>query len=168
MLSLLLLVAAQAAAGQGHHQLQPFSVQPAKDAEEAADFALIDMEGKERRLAEFDGKVLLIHFWASWCEPCRLEFPALSRLAADLSGRGFAVVAIAGDSRDRVEGFLKENRANFPVLIDQYGSVMRKYRVSLIPVSVIVGRDGLVQGTLVGPRDYGSGEARAYFEKILK
>lgn len=168
MISLLLLAAAHAAAGQGHHQLQPFSVQPAIEAGQAADFALRDTDGRERRLAEFKGKVLLVHFWASWCEPCRTEFPALSRLAADLGSRGFAVIAIATDSRERVDSFLKENRASFPVLIDQYGSVMRKYKVSLIPVSVIVGIDGQVVGTLLGPRDYGSAEARGYFEKILK
>lgn len=168
IIALLLLAAAHAAAGQGHHGLEPFSVQPAKDAGRAADFVLKDMDGKERRLADFRGKVLLIHFWASWCEPCRKEFPALSRLQADLNGKGFAVVAIATDSRERVEAFLKENRAHFPVLIDQYGSVMRKYKVSLIPVSVIVDRNGQVQGSLLGPRDYGSNEAREYFEKILK
>lgn len=168
IVSLLLLAAAQAAARQGHNELQPFPIQPAIEAGQAADFALMDMDGRERRLAEFKGKVLLVHFWASWCEPCRTEFPALSRLAADLGSRGFNVIAIATDSRERVGSFLKENRASFPVLIDQYGSVMRKYKVSLIPVSVVVGRDGRVVGTLLGPRDYGSVEAREYFEKILK
>jgi peroxiredoxin len=165
---LLLLAAAPAAAGQEHHALQPFSVQSAKEARRAADFSLKDIDGRKRTLAEFSGKVIILHFWASWCEPCKMEFPALSKLASEFGHRGLVVVAIAGDSRERVNEFLKENRVHFPVLIDQYGSAMRDYRVSLIPVSVIVGKDGQVIGSLLGPRDYESDAAREYFEKILK
>lgn len=164
---LFLLAAAPAAAGQ-EHTLLPFSVQPVKEKGRAADFSLRDMEGRSRTLGEFRGKVLLVHFWASWCDPCKKEFPALSALASEFAEKGLVVLGVAEDSRERVEAFLKENGAAFTILLDQYGSVMRDYRVSLIPVSVIVGRDGLIEGTLLGPRDYGSGEAREYFEKILK
>ncbi|CAG1002069.1 glutathione peroxidase [Methylophilaceae bacterium] len=165
---LLLLAAAPAAAGQEHHSLQPFSVQPLKERGRAADFSLKDMEGRKRTLGEFRGKVLLVHFWASWCEPCKKEFPALSALASEFGPKGLVVLGVAEDSRERVEAFMKENRAGFPILFDQYGSVMRDYRVSLIPVSVIVGKDGFIEGTLLGPREYGSPEAHEYFEKILK
>lgn len=168
LLSLLLLAAAPVAAGQGHHSLQPFSVQALKEARRAAEFSLTDVDGRKRTLSEFKGKVLIIHFWASWCEPCKMEFPALSKLASDFGPRGLSVIGVAEDSRERVQEFLKENRAHFPVLIDQYGSAMREYRVSLIPVSVIVGKDGQVIGILMGPRDYASAEAREYFEKLLK
>lgn len=167
LIFLFLLAAAPAAAGQ-EHLLQPFSVQPVKEKGRAADFSLMDLEGRRRTLDEFRGKVLLVHFWASWCDPCKKEFPALSRLAIEFGPKGLVVLGVAEDSRERVEAFLKENRTLFPILFDQYGSVMRDYRVSLIPVSVIVGKDGLIEGTLVGPRDYGSSAAREYFEKILK
>ena len=166
-LLLFLPAAAPLAAGQ-EHALQPFSVQAVKEKGRAAGFSLRDMEGRKRTLEEFRGKVLLVHFWASWCDPCKKEFPALSQLASDFGPKGLVVLGIAEDSRERVEAFLKENRAGFPILLDQYGSVMRDYRVSLIPVTVIVGKDGLVEGTLLGPRDYGSAEAREYFEKILQ
>ncbi len=109
-----------------------------------------------------------MHFWASWCDPCKKEFPALSALASEFGPRGLVVLGVAEDSRSRVEEFLKDNKAHFPILFDQYGSVMRDYRVSLLPVTVIIGRDGSVEGTLVGPREYGSAAAREYFEKILK
>lgn len=163
---LFLLAAEPLAAGQ-EHVMQPFSVQPVKESR-ASGFTLMDTEGKKRTLEEFKGKVLLVHFWASWCDPCKKEFPALSRLATEFGPKGLVVLGVAEDSRERVEAFLKENRAGFPILFDQYGSVMRDYRVSLIPVSVIVGKDGLIEGTLLGPRDYESDAARDYFEKILK
>ena len=164
---LFLLAAAPLAAGQ-EHAWEPFSVQAVKEKGRAAGFSLRDMEGRKRTLEEFRGKVLLVHFWASWCDPCKKEFPALSQLASEFGPKGLVVLGIAEDSRERVEAFLKENRAGFPILFDQYGSVMRDYRVSLIPVTVIVGKDGFVEGTLLGPRDYGSAAAREYFEKILQ
>lgn len=167
IIALLLLAAAPAAARQVH-LLQPFSVQMVKEKGRAPDFSLIDMEGRRRTLEEFRGKVVLVHFWASWCEPCKKEFPALSGLASEFESGGLVVLGVAEDSRERVEAFLKENKALFPVLIDQYGSVMRDYRVSLIPVSVIVGKDGFIEGTLLGLRDYGSAEAREFFEKLLR
>jgi len=166
MLSLL-LAAAPLAAGQGH-ALQPFSVQPAGQKAAAPEFSLKDLEGRERSLHEFRGSVLLVHFWASWCDPCKKEFPALSALATEFAPKGLVVLGVAEDSRSRVEKFLEENKADFPVLFDQYGSVMRDYRVSLIPVTVIIGRDGSIVGSLVGPREYGSEAAREYFEKILE
>lgn len=167
MLTFLCLAAAPAAAGQ-EHALQPFSVQPVKERTGAPGFVLADLEGRKRSLQEFRGSVLLVHFWASWCDPCKKEFPALSALASEFGPRGLVVLGVAEDSRSRVEEFLKDNKAHFPILFDQYGSVMRDYRVSLLPVTVIIGRDGSVEGTLVGPREYGSAAAREYFEKILK
>jgi len=162
----------QARAGQARagdeRALQPFSVQAAKERVRAPDFALKDLSGKVRSLAEFRGRVVLIHFWASWCIPCKQEFPALSSLASEFGPRGLVVLGVAGDSRERVEAFLEENRAGFLILIDQYGSAMRDYRVGVIPVSVIVGKDGIIKGTLAGPHDYGSEDARGYFEKTLE
>lgn len=164
----LFLAAAPAAAREGHQMLAPFSVQPAKGGEKAPEFVLPDMDGRKRSLAEFRGRVLVVHFWASWCVPCRQEFPALSSIAAELGPRGLSVVGVAADSRERVEAFLRGSPAAFPVLIDQYGSVMRKYGVGLIPVSVIVGRDGRLIGTALGPKDYSGPEAREFFERLLK
>lgn len=158
---------AQAREGQWHAP-QPFSVQVAKERVRAPDFAIRDLSGKVRSLEEFRGKVVLIHFWASWCDPCKQEFPALSSLASEFGPAGLVVLGVAEDSRERVEAFLEENRAGFPILIDQYGSVMRDYRAGVIPVSVIVGKDGRIIGTLVGPHDYASDQAREYFKKMLE
>ncbi len=166
----LLSPAAATAAGEGHalHELKPFVVQPPKKPMPAPEFRLKDLDGRERSLSEFKGKALLIHFWASWCEPCRQEFPALSRLAREYRDRGLVVLGIAGDSNERVQAFLKESPAGFPVFIDQYGSAMRDYHVKVIPVSVLIGRDGRIAGILAGPREYDSPAALKFFENFLE
>lgn len=167
---MLLSPAAAKAAGEGHrnHELKPFVVQKPEKPSAAPEFRLKDLEGRERSLSEFRGKAVLIHFWASWCEPCRQEFPALSRLSREYKGRGLVVLAIAGDSKERVKAFLNENPADFPVLIDQYGSAMRSYKVGVIPVSVLVGKDGRTAGVLAGPREYDSPAAFEFFDGLLR
>lgn len=166
--SIAFLAAAQkAAAGEGH-AMEPFVVKAPKEKTPAKDFRLKDIAGNEVTLESFKGKVVILHFWASWCEPCKIEFPALKRLSELFRDKGLVVVGISEDSRERTIPFVKERGVAFPILFDQYGGVMRDYRVSVIPVSVIVNRDGSVEGTLVGPREYDSREAIEYFERITK
>ncbi len=144
-----------------------FFVQEAAGAR-APGFTLEDIAGGQRSLDEFQGRVVLLHFWASWCEPCKVEFPALERLSARFKDRGFEVVAVAEDSVERARPFAKEHGLSSTVLIDRWGKVMRSYNVMAIPVSIIIGRDGLVKGVITGAQDYASPEAIGYFERILE
>lgn len=160
-------------AGVGGFALTPvhangFDITAPERVEKAPEIRLRDLSGTRRGLTEFKGKVVLLHFWATWCESCKREFGALGELWRRLRPRGFEVVAVAIDSRARVERFVREYAVEFPVLIDQYGGVMRSYRVRMIPVSVVIGRDGMVVGTLLGPRDYMSPEATEFFEALLE
>lgn len=170
-LILLLVVSAPWAHADERHQkhiLLPFIVQPSNESNTSPDFRLKDLDGIERSLSEFKGKTVLLHFWASWCEPCREEFPALSKLAADFRDKGLVVIGVAVDSRKRVMEFLEKSPAGFPVLIDQYGEAKKSYRVGVIPMSVIIGKSGRVEGVLAGPRDYGSPAAMEFFDTSLK
>jgi peroxiredoxin len=155
-------------ADERHHKLLPFIVQHPEESGPAPGFRLKDLDGIERSLLDFKGKTVLLHFWASWCEPCRKEFPALSMLASHFRDRGLVVLGVAVDSRQRVMGFLEGTPAGFPVLIDQYGEAKRSYRVGVIPMSVIIGKGGRVEGVLAGPREYGSTAAMEFFENSLK
>lgn len=128
----------------------------------APDLSLSDLNGETRSLEDFRGSTVLLHFWASWCEPCREEFPALKDLWKSLGGEDFVILAVAEDSAERIRPYVEEHGVEFPVLIDQYGGVMRAYGVSVIPVSVVIDRDGMIRAVLVGPRDYSSAEARKF------
>ena len=134
----------------------------------APDFSLEDLNGKTRSLADFRGRTVLLHFWASWCEPCREEFPALEGLWRSMGGggNGLVILAVAEDSAERVAPFVEEHGVEFPVLIDQYGGVMRDYGVRVIPVSVVIDGDGMIKAVLVGPRDYSSAGAREFLKGI--
>lgn len=134
----------------------------------ATEFSLEDLSGETRSLSDFRGKTVLLHFWASWCEPCREEFPALKDLWRSLGGKDLVILAVAEDSVERVRPFVKEHGVEFPVLIDQYGGVMRSYGVSVIPVSVVIDKDGMIRAVFVGPRDYSSPEAAKFLGDISR
>lgn len=133
----------------------------------APPFLLKDLNGNPGGLDDYRGKVILLHFWATWCVPCRQELPVIHALWERLKATGFVVVAIAGDSRKAVEPFVKEHGLRFPVLLDQYGSALRSYRVKALPSSYLVGRTGKVEWVAIGPVDWGSDGVRHAVDALL-
>ena len=115
------------------------------------EFTLPDLDGRPRQPAEWDGKVLVVNFWATWCAPCREEIPLL----ADLERRrpGVRVVGIAVDRPEAVRAFATELGIGYPILLDDLqGSTMRRYgnRIGALPFTVITGRDGIVAYVRLG------------------
>jgi len=111
--------------------------------EVAPDFTLRDTAGNVRRLSEFRGKVVLLNFWASWCGPCVSELPSLQRLAGRLAERGFVVLGVGVD--DDVESlvqFQKVYGLSYPTLVDPDGAVKRTYKLTGVPESFFIDRDG--------------------------
>ena len=115
------------------------------------EFTLPDLDGRPRQPAEWDGKVLVVNFWATWCAPCREEIPLL----VDLERRrpGVRVVGIAVDRPEAVRAFAAELGIGYPILLDDLqGSTMRRYgnRIGALPFTVITGRDGVVAYVRLG------------------
>ena len=119
--------------------------------------ALNDVNGAAHDLAQYRGQVVLINFWATWCEPCREEMPSIQRLRERLAGKGFAVLMVNVDEPEsRVRHFLTETRLNLPVLIDRNKNATRAWGVRVMPSSFIVGPDGRIRYRVVGEIDWNS------------
>jgi thiol-disulfide isomerase/thioredoxin len=104
--------------------------------------------------SDFDGRVVLINFWATWCVPCRAEMPMLSDLHQDYQGQGLQVVGIAMDDVQQARDFVMELGIAYPVLVGM-ADVMATGRVygnrsGLLPYSVLVDRSGVVRWTHLG------------------
>ena len=116
-------------------------------------FSTFDTSGKPVALSDFAGRPVLVNFWASWCVPCRAEFPVLQK-AID-THPGLAVLGVVfKDSRGSAAGFLADEHATWPGLIDPKGQIAAAYGVAEkpgIPVTVAVGTDGTVRGRHLGP-----------------
>jgi peroxiredoxin len=111
------------------------------------DFTVKDIAGKDVRLSQYQGQVVLLNFWATWCVPCRHEIPALTALYRDYQKRGFVVLGVSVDSEIRaIKPFAREMKMNYPVLIGAGREDLSKAFGPFIgfPTSVLVARDGKV------------------------
>lgn len=111
------------------------------------DFTVRDIAGKDVRLSQYQGQVVLLNFWATWCVPCKHEIPALTALYRDYRERGFVVLGVSVDSEIRsIKPFAREMKMNYPVLIGAGREDLSQAFGPFIgfPTSVLVARDGKV------------------------
>lgn len=109
---------------------------------QAPDFTLTASNGMAWNLARMRGNVVLVNFWASWCEPCRQEIPQLQQLYERYSDDGLVVVGISDEDPSKTRQFLEEHGIGYPSLHDDAGNVTQRYQIGAIPTSLIIGRDG--------------------------
>jgi len=116
------------------------------------DFSLIDVEGDQRRIADWDGKVVIVNFWATWCPPCRREIPAFIALQEKYENQGFTIVGVALDSKQAAIDYVDPMGINYPILIgDTDGiAISQDYgnKLGVLPYTVIVDRQGIIRHTL--------------------
>jgi len=126
-----------------------------KDAAALLRIALPDTAGHEQALAQWQGKVLVVNFWATWCVPCREEMPEFVRVQKELGGRGLQFVGIAIDDADKVDRFARELGLNYPALVGGYGALELSKtlgnRLGALPFTVVVDRMGHIAHTQLGP-----------------
>lgn len=127
--------------------------------------APFEFEGREMTFSDFRGKALLVNFWATWCAPCVRELPSLGALQAQLGGEDFEVVAIAADVRgpEAAARFLERLEVrNLKLYADPRLRLMSEIGgANVLPVSILIDREGREIGRIVGEADWTSPEAIA-------
>lgn len=130
---------------------------------------LHDLAGKQVDLARLKGQVVLVNFWATWCEPCKEEMPSLDRMHQKLAARGLKVVGVNfGEGKPRIEQFLKSVPIAFPILRDDDSAVSKAWRVRVLPASFLVDRKGMLRYQLVGEADWDDPAVQAPILELLK
>jgi peroxiredoxin len=130
--------------------------------------ALQDVAGKQYRLEDYRGKVVLVNFWATWCEPCREEMPSMNRLRASLAGRPFEVLAVnIAESESRIRRFTEQVPLAFTVLMDRDGAASRAWRARLLPASFLIGPDGRIRYFALGEIDWAADRVRQVVLEML-
>jgi peroxiredoxin len=117
--------------------------------------SLPDIDGRNQRLDQWQGKVLVVNFWATWCEPCREEMPEFVRAQAASSAKGLQFVGIAIDQPDKIRQFSSDLKLNYPSLIGGYGALELSKtfgnNLMALPFTVIIDRSGQVAYAQMGP-----------------
>ncbi len=109
----------------------------------APDFTLKSRDGKNVRLSELRGQVVMINFWASWCGPCRQEMPHLEAIHKEYVDYGFTLLGVNVDEKQELaEKLLAQIPVSFPILFDPSSSVSKQYNVDAMPTTILIDRDG--------------------------
>ena len=127
--------------------------------DEVVPFTLRDVNGSLHQWSHYKGSVVVLNFWASYCAPCKKEFPSFIRMASRFTGSGLKVIAISNDqSMDDLSAFLDSQfqgvKPPFTIMLDPEGEVSAKYGTQMLPETYIIGKDGTVRVRLVGPYDW--------------
>jgi thiol-disulfide isomerase/thioredoxin len=112
--------------------------------------ALRDLEGKEHKLADYKGKVVVLNFWATWCDPCREEMPAMQRLQDKHAGKLVILAVDYGEGPPRITDFLKKVPVKFTVLLDRDTSAATAWKVKVLPTTLVIDPEQKVRFVVVG------------------
>jgi thiol-disulfide isomerase/thioredoxin len=117
-----------------------------KAGQPAADFDAVTFAGQPLKLSALRGKVVLVDFWASWCEPCKKELPLLDKMAPRLRARGIEIVAVnIDDDKKKADDFLKSHNLHLVAVTDKDKRIVGKYEPPKMPSSFVVDKGGVVR-----------------------
>ncbi|MGE5592539.1 MAG: TlpA family protein disulfide reductase [Betaproteobacteria bacterium] len=165
LIALLLIIGAVAYAVAD--RLGNWRGEPASSVEEggvARSFILRTLDGGEASLEAYRGKaVVVVHFWATWCPPCRAEIPDLIDFYKAHENDGVVVLAVnLREPESQVRDFAQNAGMDFPVLLDLSGGVANAYEIEAIPTTVVVDKSGIIRSRIVGMTN------REQLESIVK
>ena len=150
----LLMTLGAARAAEGEQTLTPVAGTPP-----APDFDLQDPDGNPQRLADYQGRPVILNFWATWCPPCREEMPSMQRAHEAVAPEGIALVAInVGEDADTIEQFLASYPVDFPLPMDLDSRVVQSYPVKGLPTTFVLDPEGRLVYVATGGREWDAPE----------
>ena len=129
----------------------------------APDFELAGVDGETIRLSDFKGQPVIVNFWATWCGPCRAEFPEFQQAAVDNADR-LIIIGVnntTADQPDLIPGFLDEFGITFPIVLDEKGETVKAYRILGLPTTIFIDSNGVINEIFTGPLN------KAYIESKI-
>ena len=143
---------------------------PVKPGAPAPNFTFPTLDGKMVSLSDYNGKVVFLNIWATWCPPCREEMPSMEKLYKELKGQEFEILAVSIDASGAtaVRPFMKEHGLSFPALLDTGGTIRGLYGMTGVPETYVIDKEGVVKQRIIGPRDWAAPEAIRLFRGLVE
>ena len=140
-----------------------------REGDRAPEFSVLSLEGKAVSLSSYRGKVVMVHFWATWCPPCVEELPTLERLYRAYYGKDLEILAVSVDEggADAVGQFMKKNRFSLPVLLNPDKSVASAYGTFKFPETYLIDREGIIRRKIIGAADWTSPAAQEIIQAMV-
>lgn len=148
-----------------------YSLVPVKPRMAAPAMALKDMDGKPMDLARLRGKVVVVNFWATWCPPCRREFPSMERLRLKLAGQPLVILAVnEGEGVETIEQFIStlDVWPQFPIMLDLEGDAMAFWPVRGLPTTFVIDKRGRMAYRAIGGREFDHPEVVRLIERLIR
>ena len=172
ILILLLIPGPRAAFLAGFSKVRTAIFQPALTSGEgpiidagAKTWSLVDLDGNHSQLGDFDGEIMLINFWATWCPPCRAEMPSLNKLYADY-GSKVQFLLVSNEDPDPIREFMDKKKYNFPVWLT-LSAPPDIMKTKSIPTTFIVNKEGKIVYSKSGAFDWNSKKVRSFLDTLL-
>lgn len=146
---------------------------PLDSGSEAPDYAAVSLAGDTVSLEDLRGRVVLLNVWATWCTPCIREMPALERLHQQHEAEGLSVVAVSVDASTPglgatdVQRFVDDLGVSFTILLDPGGEIENRFRVSGLPMTFLIDREGRIRQKIVGAREWNEPDITAQIRELL-
>jgi len=137
----------------------------------APDFKSETIDGKELKLSDYKGRVILLDFWASWCGPCQKELPFLFQLYDDNEDRNFIIIAVNIDKKlNSAQKFLEKltEKAHFPIVWDSKSEIPTLYNIESMPTTIFIDKEGVIRYIHTGFTDPSKDLLRQELEELLK
>ena len=153
LVCLLFAVLLIGAAGCSRHEEKPTQ---AIEGSTAPDFTLKDLSGKDVRLSDLRGKIVILNFWATWCPPCREEIPSMMSLNKAMVGKKFQMLAVSQDEggKEAIEAYFSKSSNNLPALIDIDQKIGKMYGLTGVPETFVIDKNGVILKKVVGAMDW--------------
>ncbi len=153
-------------------------LRPVGPGRPAPNFSVVDLEGAQRSLGEFQGKVVLLNIWATWCPPCREEMPSMERLYQEIGDEEFEILAISVDApfgqRDafgreggNLSAYADSVGLSFKILHDPSGKIQETFQTTGVPESFVIDRDGVIFKKIAGPTAWDAEENVQFIRRLL-
>ncbi|MBX3174543.1 MAG: TlpA family protein disulfide reductase [Gemmatimonadaceae bacterium] len=145
---------------------------PLRIGDDAPDFSAVPMAaGAEAKgIDDYEGEVVLLNIWATWCGPCRVEMPSMQELEEQLGPKGLRIVAVSVDvagMERAINDFAEEYKLSFEILHDAPGRIQQEYQTTGVPETFIIGRDGKLRRRVIGADNWSSPANVAFLERLL-
>lgn len=145
-----------------------FGVQRFVEKKVAHSFSLKNLKGGFNALSDFRGRPVLLFFWGSWCDACKEDIPLLEKFSeGEKDLLTILTIAVDGERERRIQGIVKKLKMTLPVLLSLKENIIDTYEVRMVPMAVLINREGLLVGKIVGQRNWSSPVAQSVVKELL-